>query len=116
IGAFFIPPLLAFVLLQELPLARRLLLGAVLMAAALVPFLPYAAYVLPHWQEFRGQSRTVEQRTDLLLPSFYLENLKGEPKRYEIGAGLQKPPATLRDVMRRPSARLALLIVGPLAA
>jgi len=116
VGAFFLPPLALYLLSLSLSRARRLALAGVLVAATLVPFLPYAAYVLPHWHDFRGQSRTVEQETAFTSPSFYLDNLAQEPDRFRLGTGLDGLPNGPHEALKRPSARLALYLIGPAAA
>ena len=116
IGAFFVLPLALFLLTAALPAARRFLLVGVLLAGAAAPFLPYGAYLLTGWSDFRGQARTTEQHTDLLAPSFYVDNLVNEPDRYALGTGLSGLPNDLRDLAKRPSARLALYLLAPLAA
>ena len=115
IGLLFLAPLGLFLLTEgSLPPRRRLRLAIVLGLAALVPFLPYAVYAGSDWHDFRGQSRTFEQRSDVFSPSFYLDNLRHEPERYNLGLGLSRP-VSLSELAQRPSARLALLVLGPAA-
>ena len=116
IGAFFFAPVSLFLLSEPaLATARRLLLTGLLGLAMLLSFLPYGVYMLDHWDDFRGQARAVEQQTDFLSPSFYWRQLKREPDRYAIGAGLIETPGSLSDLVSRPSARLAILVLAPLA-
>ena len=116
IGALFALPLALFLATTALPGTRRALLVGLLAVGVLLPFIPYGAYALSDWGDFRGQSRSVEQETNFLSPAFYWRQLRHEPERYGLATGLDDRPASLRDLARRPSARLALLVVGPLAA
>jgi hypothetical protein len=117
IGAMFGPPLAAYLLtLRGVELPRRVLLAGVLTAVAIVPFVPYAAYIAPHADDFRGQARAVEQSTDFLSPSFHIDQLKREPSRFRDAVGLDHVPSSPGDLARRPSARLALLVLAPIAA
>jgi len=122
IGAFFVLPLVLFLLTAALPLTRRLLLAGVLVGAAVLPFLPYAAYATADWDDFRGQARAGEQEgtgsrefADLLSPAYYWRQLRDEPDRYAAATGLDDSPHSLREALRRPSARLALLLLAPVA-
>jgi 4-amino-4-deoxy-L-arabinose transferase-like glycosyltransferase len=115
VGAFFGLPLALYLLTTALPFSRRLLLACLLAVAAALPFLPYAANVSQDWGDFRGQARTVEQESDLTSPSFYWRQLSREPDRYAIAMDLQEMPSSLSQVAAKPSARLALLVVAPLA-
>src|SRR5687768_2030868 len=77
IGAMFGPPLAAYLLtLRGVALPRRLFLAGVLTAIAIVPFVPYAAYIAQAPADFRAQASAVEQSTDFLSPRFYLDQLK----------------------------------------
>lgn len=116
VGAFFALPVGLFLLTLAWPLGRRLALIGVLVLAGLAPFLPYGAYLLSDWEDFRGQSRSVEQRTDLLSPGFYWDGLRNEPDRYAISTALHDLPDSADEALRRPSARLTMLLVAPLAA
>jgi 4-amino-4-deoxy-L-arabinose transferase-like glycosyltransferase len=122
IGAFFFAPIAVYLLaLTALPLVRRLALVAVLVLAAALPFLPYGVYAAAHWDDFRGQARagdeeTERSRSDVLSLSFYLRQLSDEPERYQLATGLEDAPSSLSDLVERPSARLALLVVAPVAA
>jgi 4-amino-4-deoxy-L-arabinose transferase-like glycosyltransferase len=115
IGAFFILPVALFLLTTALPRQARVQQVAVLGVMVLLPFLPYFAFIAQDVEGFRGQARAVEQETSFLSPSFYLENLRSEPDRYATSTGLEAAPDSLRDVARRPSARLAMFLVAPLA-
>lgn len=123
IGAFFLLPILLFLLTLSLPAARRLVLAAALVLGALLPFLPYAAFVADGWEEFRGQARAGEEDAggkrelaDLLSPAYYWRQLREEPDRYWAATGLEEFPDSPRDLLRRPSARLALVVLLPIAA
>jgi 4-amino-4-deoxy-L-arabinose transferase-like glycosyltransferase len=93
---------------------RRLRLAGVLGFAAALPFLPYCLYVATDWHDFRGQSRTFEQKSSVFSPSFYLDNLRHEPDRYNLGLAFSSP-VSASELAQRPSARLALLVLGPAA-
>jgi 4-amino-4-deoxy-L-arabinose transferase-like glycosyltransferase len=117
IGAMFGPPLAFYLLtLRGVELPRRIVLAGVLTVTAIVPFIPYAVYVAPHTDDFRGQARAVEQSTDFASPRFYVEQLEREPSRFRDAVALDHVPSSPSDLVRRPSARLALLLLAPLAA
>jgi 4-amino-4-deoxy-L-arabinose transferase-like glycosyltransferase len=111
IDALFVLPFALFILGAPLASKRKALLYAVLTGAVLLPFLPYFAYALTDWHDFRAQGHTNLQKTDVLSPSFYLDNLRHEPDRYNLGLEIGDA-----GVLKRPSARLALLVLAPLAA
>jgi 4-amino-4-deoxy-L-arabinose transferase-like glycosyltransferase len=116
IGALFIAPVVLFLLSERaMTRSRRLALTTMLFVAMALPFVPYTAYILDNWDDFRGQARAVEQQTHFLSPSFYWEQLRDEPERYGIGTGLSSLPDSLGDLVSRPSAKLAVLLVAPLA-
>jgi 4-amino-4-deoxy-L-arabinose transferase-like glycosyltransferase len=121
IGAFFFAPIAIYlVTLTVLPFARRLLLVVVLGVAAALPFLPYGAYIASDLDDFRGQARAGNEeigasRTDLFSPAFYPRQLGNELERYQAATGLNDVPSSLQELAERPSARLALLVVAPLA-
>jgi 4-amino-4-deoxy-L-arabinose transferase-like glycosyltransferase len=116
IGALFIAPIVLFLLSEPaLTRSRRLALTAVLLLAMALPFLPYTAYILDNWDDFRGQARAVEQQTHFLSPSFYWEQLGDEPERYGTGTGLSSASNGIGDLASRPSAKLAVLLVAPFA-
>ncbi|MPZ48797.1 MAG: hypothetical protein GEU75_05695 [Dehalococcoidia bacterium] len=116
IGAFFVLPLALYVMTLLMPLGRRLLLTTVLGLAMLAPFLPYGLYIAADLDDFRGQARAVEQEADLLSPAFYVRQLRDEPDRYNLGLDFDGIPSTAEEALRRPSARLALLVALPIAA
>lgn len=111
IGAFYALPALLFLLTLPLAWTRRLLLSGLLACGLLLPFLPYSVYLASGWQDFRGQARSVEQSTDLLSPGFYVRQIVNERHRYAIGTALESLPGSPDEVLRRPSARLALLLM-----
>jgi 4-amino-4-deoxy-L-arabinose transferase-like glycosyltransferase len=116
IGALFLLPLALYLLsLSALSIARRILLTGVLAVTMALLFLPYGVYLLQDRDDFRGQARSVEQQTDLLSPAFYWRQLREEPDRYQLATALESVPDSLDELTQRPSARLALLIVAPLA-
>ena len=116
IGAFFLFPLALFLLtITSLSPRRRLTLTAAFGLAATLPLLIYAVFALVHWDDFRGQSRAVDQETNFLSPAFYIDQIRHEPDRYAIGAGLESLPTSPGELASRPSARLVLLVVAPLA-
>jgi hypothetical protein len=115
LAVFFVAPLALYLMTLGPELKRRVVVVAVVAAAAVLPFIPYGVYIGQHWEDFRGQARSVEQRTDFLSPSFYREELRHEPDRYKLSTGLQEVPTSISDVGSRPSARLVMLLVGPAA-
>lgn len=115
IGAFVAVPLGVFLLLTPVDPKRRLVLGAIFAAFIVLPFLPYFAYIASDLDEFRGQARAVEQSTDFLSPSFYLDQLEREPDRYATSTGLEQAPEGISGLLARPSARLVMFVVGPAA-
>ncbi len=114
IGAFFGLPLALYLLSLALPFSKRLLLIVLLTACALLPFFPYATYISNDLDDFRGQSRTVEQQTDFTSPAFYWRQLSHERDRYAVATDLQHTPSSLGALASKPSARLALLVLAPL--
>jgi hypothetical protein len=60
--------------------------GLVLLGA-LLPWLPYAAYVLVDLPDWRGQTLIYADRFDLLHPAWYLDNALQEYHRYGPGLG-----------------------------
>ena len=113
IDALFVLPFALFILTFALGWTRRAALLAAFGLALLLPFLPYFVYIGADWHDFRAQGRTNLQQTDFASPSFYLDNLRAEPDRYNLGLDLGGGSAS--DLIERPSARLVLLVLGPLA-
>lgn len=74
---------------------RAWVIGCVLFGFVL-PWLPYAAYVLSDIPNWRGQTRGYGDRFDLLNAQWYLENLLREPQRYGPGLGPAAPGWLLR--------------------
>jgi hypothetical protein len=96
------------------PLRERALRVAAFGAAVALPFVPYLAYAVTDWDDFRGQARTVEQRSDFGSPGLYFDNLTSEPERYNLGLDFDAE-LSVSELLERPSARLALLVLGPFA-
>lgn len=115
IGAFFILPFGLFLLTTRLRPAIRFQQVVVMGAMLLLPFVPYFVFIVQDIESFRGQARAVEQETDFTSPRFYLENIRNEPSRYALSTGLDGLPESLRDLVRRPSARLVMYLVAPVA-
>jgi 4-amino-4-deoxy-L-arabinose transferase-like glycosyltransferase len=114
VDAFFVLPLALFLLSAQAPLRERAARAVVFGVFLALPFVPYLAYAAADWHDFRGQARTFEQDSDFLAPRFYLDNLTSEPDRYNLGLDLDGS-LSASEVFERPSARIALLIAGPLA-
>ena len=127
-GAFLIPVALAFLALDALPTRLKLRLGGALVGAAVAVGLPYAGYTLANYTDFKGQAGTVESRADLLSPTFYVDSVLHEAKRFTRPLGFREVPRgenprlvdprflSFREMMtRRPSAKLAVLVGLPLA-
>jgi 4-amino-4-deoxy-L-arabinose transferase-like glycosyltransferase len=113
IDALFVLPFALFILTIAIGRARRAALLAAFGLALLLPFLPYFIYIGADWHDFRAQGRTNLQQTDFASPAFYLDNLKAEPDRYNLGLDLGA--GSVSDLIERPSARLVLLALGPLS-
>jgi hypothetical protein len=114
-------------LLSSLTKWRVKLIGALVGAAVLV-CLPYGAYALAHYEDFKGQAGTIDRRGDFDRPGFYLDNLVDEYKRFVEPLGIRDIPRgadpflveprylSLTDTLsRRPSAKLGIMIGLPLA-
>jgi 4-amino-4-deoxy-L-arabinose transferase-like glycosyltransferase len=127
-GVFLLPVVAVYLWLEALPRQQRLrLVGAVVGACALVG-LPFGVYILAHYDDYKGQVGTVDNRDDFTSPRFYVDNLLNEPDRFlrplafkEIPKG--EDPATVSPryldisemATRRPSAKLAVLVGLPFA-
>ena len=79
------------------PRAATFLLGAALLGSI------WLAVIALNWQDFLGQNYQYRDRFDLLSSRFYLENLIGEPRRYNLG---------VRDIATYARAGFWLLVVG----
>ena len=127
-GAFAIPVAVAFLAFEDLPGKHRAKLAGALMVAAALVCLPYGVYVVAHLDDFRGQAGTVDQRDDFTDPSFYVDSIAEEPDRFlrplafkEVPKG--EDPRTTEPrflslgemAVRRPSAKLGVLVGLPLA-
>ncbi|MBV9543354.1 MAG: hypothetical protein JOY61_03145 [Chloroflexi bacterium] len=73
--------------------ARRV---AWLLIGAILPWLPYAAYVAADVADWRGQTAGYANRFELLNPAWYLDNLVQEYHRYGPGLGPLGPAVALR--------------------
>lgn len=81
-GLFWLPILIVLAAWDGRPRAAGwLFLGSVL------PWLPYAAYVLADLPDWRGQTLIYQSRFDLLDASWYRDNLLQEYHRYGPGLG-----------------------------
>src|SRR2546425_1553310 len=58
-----------------------------LILGSLLPWLPYAAYVLVDLPDWRGQTAIYASRFELLNPAWYLDNVPQEYHRYGPGLG-----------------------------
>jgi hypothetical protein len=63
---------------------------------AILPWLPYAAYVLSDLGDWRGQTSIYASRFELLNPRWYLDNVLQEFHRYGPGLGPLGPAWLLR--------------------
>lgn len=57
---------------------------------------PYLWYVAGDVRAWAGQTRQYAPRFDLLNPGWYLDNLRREPQRYQLGLNLHKAAGALR--------------------
>jgi 4-amino-4-deoxy-L-arabinose transferase-like glycosyltransferase len=81
-GAFWLPALLAVLVLRH-GLRWPLRLATVVMVAGfVVPWIPVLLWLASGWDSFIGQSRLVGARFDLLSPGFFLHNLLYEYQRF----------------------------------
>lgn len=112
IAGLMIAPLGLFLLTLSIPWRERILRLSAFGLGVLLPLLPYIAYVASDWYDFRGQSRSFEQRSDVLAPGFYFDNLRHELERYDLAVDIDAA-LSLSEAAERPSARLVFLLVGP---
>lgn len=81
-GLFWVPALVLLAVWDgRLRQIRWLILGS------LLPWLPYAAYVLVDLPDWRGQTAIYASRFELLNPAWYLDNVLQEYHRYGPGLG-----------------------------
>ena len=81
-GLFWVPTLVLLSAWDRRPRALPwIIVGAVL------PWLPYAAYVLTDLPDWRGQTAIYANRFELLNPSWYIQNIAQEYHRYGPGLG-----------------------------
>ncbi len=82
-GLFFVPALILLTLWDRRP--KRATISIAL--GAVLPWLPYMAYVLQDLPDWRGQTLIYANRFELLSPVWYLNNLAQEFHRYGPGLG-----------------------------
>ncbi|HLF70696.1 MAG TPA: glycosyltransferase family 39 protein [Dehalococcoidia bacterium] len=127
-GLFLLPVAAVFLWLEALPRQQRLRLVGALVGACALAGVPFGVYILAHFDDYKGQTGTVDQRDDFTSPRFFIDNLLNEPDRFlrplafkEIPKG--EDPATVSPryldisemATRRPSAKLAVLAGLPFA-
>jgi 4-amino-4-deoxy-L-arabinose transferase-like glycosyltransferase len=125
-GAFILPMALAFLWLERLPVKERLKLVAALLGAAALVGLPYGAYILADYENFKGQAGTIDRRAHFDRPGFYTDNLLNEPDRFLRPLAFKEVPRgadhaevspmwlSLEETLtRRPSAKLAVIVGLP---
>jgi 4-amino-4-deoxy-L-arabinose transferase-like glycosyltransferase len=81
-GLFWVPILVVLALAD-----RRARYGVWIGAGAILPWVPYAAYVLSDLPDWRGQTAIYAGRFELLNPGWYLHNILEEYHRYGPGLG-----------------------------
>ena len=107
-AAFLLPIAALYLLLDSGSLRHRLTMIAAAALASILLFIPYGVYVVAHYQDFKGQTSTLYRRTSLDQPSFYIESVKREYKRYHL------PFETLSAALtKRPSEKAALFVAFP---
>ena len=77
----------------------------------IVVALPYGVYVAANYDDFKGQTRTLEHRIAFSDPDFFVNNVEREPKRFPFSS-----PDLESVFLQRPSGKLAVLVGLPLAA
>jgi len=82
-GLFFVPALLLLAVWDRHAKAAVLNIAA----GAVLPWLPYAAYVLQDVPDWRGQTMVYASRFELLSPAWYVNNIAQEFHRYGPGLG-----------------------------
>ena len=97
-GLFWVPVLAVLVLWDRRAAGRAANFGALgwLLLGAVLPWLPYAAYVALDLPDWRGQTAGYANRFGLLDPAWYLDNLVQEYHRYGPGLGPPGPAWLLR--------------------
>jgi 4-amino-4-deoxy-L-arabinose transferase-like glycosyltransferase len=81
-GAFWLPALLAVLVLRQGLRWPMRLATVVMVAGFVVPWIPVLLWLASGWDNFIGQSQLVGARFDLLSPGFYLHNLLHEYQRF----------------------------------
>jgi 4-amino-4-deoxy-L-arabinose transferase-like glycosyltransferase len=94
-------------------------------AGAVAALAPWTAYVAVHGSDLAGQLSVYGQRGDFLRPTFYVENVLGEPSRYADALTGITPlsavllialaPAAVWLVLRAHNALLATYLLSALA-
>lgn len=92
-GLALLPILIVLILWQRGP--RRSLHCLLVLGGAVIPWLPYFAYILGDMPDWLAQTRVYTPRFDLLNPQWYWQNVVNEGTRYAIGAN-SSPPLALR--------------------
>jgi hypothetical protein len=107
-GLFWVP---ALVLLSIWDRARRTAIGLIVLGA-LLPWLPYAAYVARDLPDWRGQTAVYAARFELLNPAWYASNILEEYHRYGPGLGPLGAGWMLRPGFWLLAVALPLSLVG----
>jgi 4-amino-4-deoxy-L-arabinose transferase-like glycosyltransferase len=84
-GIFWLPALVAVLLVQHGLRAGRQPAIWLLVAGVALAWLPWLAYVASGWTDFRGQMRFVSPRFDLLNPGFYAGNVMDRAGPLSLG-------------------------------
>jgi 4-amino-4-deoxy-L-arabinose transferase-like glycosyltransferase len=109
-GVFMLSIGAVYLLLENEPIRQRLKLVGIMALASIAVALPYGVYVATNYDEFEGQTGTLERRINFSDPDFYINNVKRETKRFPLYWG------TLRDAFTdRPSAKFAIVLGLPAA-
>jgi hypothetical protein len=82
-GLFWVPALLLLALWDR----QHAIPASLIAVGAVLPWLPYAAYVLSDLPDWRGQTLIYADRFELLNPAWYANNLLNEFHRYGPGLG-----------------------------
>ena len=73
-GGFWLPILFGLLMVRRGRELLRERAGWLLLAGFALPWIPWAALIAAHWQDFAGQMRMAPGRFDLLDPRFYIDN------------------------------------------
>jgi 4-amino-4-deoxy-L-arabinose transferase-like glycosyltransferase len=111
-GAFWLPALLAVVVVRD-GWQRATLRPAALLAAGFIAIcLPWIAWSAAHWSDYMAQMRTVGARFGVLEPAFYVSNLF----RSEGPISVQWLVHTLRELPLKQVGAWTLSIGLPIAS